>query len=37
MANENALTAVQSFALAPISSEVTDLIKEELDARPDSL
>ena len=31
MANENALTAVQSFALAPISSEVTDLIKEELD------
>lgn len=31
MANENALTAAQSFALAPISSEVTDLIKEELD------
>lgn len=31
MANENALAAVQSFALAPISSEVTDLIKEELD------
>ena len=31
MANEKALTAVQSFALAPISSEVTDLIKEELD------
>ena len=31
MANENALTAVQSFALAPISREVTDLIKEELD------
>lgn len=31
MSNDKALTAVQDFALTPINSDVTELIKEELD------
>ena len=31
MSNDKALTTVQDFALTPINSDVTELIKEELD------